>query len=156
MGNNDNNLIIQIKKLLEPILDENDLELVYIEYRSEGNGCVLRVYIDKENGVTVDDCSGVSKELGMLLDIHEVITNSYSLEVSSPGLDRQLRGPKDYKRFIGRRIKVKLSNPINKQYVLRMAKLAKYENDKVFIEFQGDNFDVPLSNILKANLELDF
>lgn len=134
---------------------EKNLELVDIDYRAEGSGRVLRIYIDKTSGVTIDDCAELSRELGILLDINEIISHSYNLEVSSPGLDRELKKNTDYEKYMGRKLKLKLISPVKRQYVLRMAKLCDFINDIATVEFEGDRFDIPLSNIDKANLELD-
>ena len=156
MQNKDLNIIIKIQELVLPLLEENSMELVDIEYRAEVSGRVVRVYIDKTGGVTIDDCAEVSRELGTLLDINEIISHSYNLEVSSPGLDRELKKSTDYAKYKGRKLKLKLNSPIKKQYVLRMAKLYDFSNDIAYVEFEGDQFNIPLSNIDKANLELDF
>lgn len=134
---------------------EKNLELVDIDYRAEGSGRVLRIYIDKTSGVTIDDCAELSRELGILLDINEIISHSYNLEVSSPGLDRELKKNTDYEKYMGRKLKLKLISPVKRQYVLRMAILCDFINDIATVEFEGDRFDIPLSNIDKANLELD-
>ena len=146
----------KIEELAVPLLLDRNLELVDIDYRAEGNGKVVRIYIDKTGGVTIDDCADISRELGTLMDINEIISHSYSLEVSSPGLDRELRKNSDYEKFRGRKLKLKLNNPVKKQFLLRMAKLCDFRDNIAYIEFEGDMFDVPISDIEKANLELDF
>lgn len=156
MKNNNINIKIQIQELALPLLEEMNLELVDIDYRAEGSGRVVRVYIDKTGGVTIDDCAEVSRELGTLLDVNEIISHSYNLEVSSPGLDRELKKNTDYEKYRGRKLKLKLNSPVKKQFVLRMAKLCDFSNEIASIEFEGDKFNIPLSNIDKANLELDF
>ena len=96
----------RIIDLVEPILDEVGYELVDVEYLSKYGKWVLRVYIDKEGGISIDDCVQVSEELGDLIDIKEIIEHEYVLEVSSPGLNRPLKKEKDFSRAIDRKIKV--------------------------------------------------
>lgn len=96
------------EKLLEPIMEKNNFELVDVEYVKEAGNWFLRAYIDKEGGITIDDCELVSRELSELLDKEDYISESYVLEVSSPGLGRQLKKDKDFQRSIGEEIEVKL------------------------------------------------
>ena len=107
MDSHGKDILFNVRELLEPLLASKNLELFDIEFKGQGKKGVLRVYIDKEEGVTIDDCALVSRELGTLLDIHDMIPNSYTLEVSSPGLTRALRRPEDYIRFKGRKVKIK-------------------------------------------------
>jgi len=90
-------------------------ELVEVEYLSTYGRWVLRLYIDKGNGVTIDDCADVSRELGDIIDIKEIIDHEYVLEVSSPGLNRPLRREKDFIRAVGSRIKLKMKQAVNGQ-----------------------------------------
>lgn len=96
------------EKLLAPIMEQNNFELVDVEYVKEAGNWFLRAYIDKEGGITIDDCELVSRELSELLDKEDYISESYVLEVSSPGLGRQLKKDKDFQRSIGEEIEVKL------------------------------------------------
>src|SRR5512139_3158467 len=104
-------IVDRVRSIVHPILDEG-MELVDIEYRRESKGWVLRITLDKEGGVTLDDCSRISHEVGMNLDIEDLIQNPYTLEVSSPGLNRPLRGEKDFMKYRHRLIKVKTLDPI--------------------------------------------
>jgi ribosome maturation factor RimP len=104
----------------------------------------------------MDDCSVVSREISILLDVHDIIPSSYNLEISSPGLTRQLKKPADFGKNIGKKLKLKLINPIKKQYVLRNVNLVDFVDNTINIEYEGNNYDIPLSSIVKANLELDF
>ena len=151
-----NKTVSEIEGLIDPILKEKSLELVDLEYKSEGRGIVVRVFIDKEGGVNVDDCSAVSRELSVLLDVHDIIPNTYNLEISSPGLTRQLKKPADFRKNIGKKLRLKLVNPIKKQHVLRNVNLIDFTDDTINTEYEGDNYDIALNDIVKANLELDF
>lgn len=103
------------EKLLEPILSANHFELYDVEYVKEGGNWFLRAYIDKENGITVDDCELVSRALSDLLDKNDFISDSYILEVSSPGLGRQLKRDKHFEKSIGEEVEIKLFKAINKK-----------------------------------------
>lgn len=151
-----NEIVSKIERLIDPILIEKSFELVDLEYKSEGKGKIVRVFIDKQGGVNMDDCSVVSRELSILLDVHDIIPSSYNLEVSSPGLTRQLKKPADFGKNIGKKLRLKLTNPIKKQYVLRNVNLVDFVDSTINIEYEGNNYDIPLSSIVKANLELDF
>jgi len=151
-----NEIVSEIERLIDPILTEKSFELVDLEYKSEGKGKIVRVFIDKQGGVNMDDCSVVSRELSILLDVHDIIPGSYNLEVSSPGLTRQLKKPADFGKNIGKKLRLKLINPIKKQYVLRNVNLVDFVDSTINIEYEGNNYDIPLSSIVKANLELDF
>jgi len=155
MGLSEENIISNIKELLEPILIEKNLELFDIEFKGLGRKGILRVYIDKVEGVTIDDCARISRELGALLDVHEVIPGSYNLEISSPGLTRPLRKPSDYLRFRGKKVKIKTVEDIGNKKVFK-GKLLDFIDDTVSLETDGMNYLIPYSKIEKANLELDF
>jgi ribosome maturation factor RimP len=101
-----------VTDLIEPILQDMGLELVDVEYVSQQGRWVLRLFIDKEGGVTIDDCASVSGELGDLLDVKNFVQHAYVLEVSSPGLDRPIKKEKDILLSIGKRIKVKMATPV--------------------------------------------
>jgi len=97
--------------LIEPLLGQLGYELVDLEYFAGSRSAQLRVYIEHEGGVTIDDCERVSREISALLDVRNPITSSYRLEVSSPGLDRVLRKPQDFERFVGSIIRAELRQP---------------------------------------------
>lgn len=151
----DEKIIDAVREILDPILLEEGLELVDIEYRREGRGRVLRIYIDKEGGVTVEDCAKLSRELGTLLDVHDVIPTSYNLEVSSPGLTRSLKTPKDFKRFKGKKVKIKTKMDIQKRRVF-VGRLLDFADNTASVEVDGKPYLIPYEEIERANLELDF
>jgi len=93
--------------LLEPALEGQGYELVDLEYRREERGWVVRLFIDSESGVNLDDCVRVSREIGVLLEVEDLIPQAYNLEVSSPGMDRVLKKPRDFERFAGQLVKLK-------------------------------------------------
>jgi len=99
--------IKQIEAVALPVLEELGFELVEVQYRREQNGWVLRLVIDKQDGINLADCAAVSREISQLLDIEDFIDQAYSLEVSSPGLNRSLKSMADFERFVGRKAKIK-------------------------------------------------
>src|SRR5438093_5613280 len=139
------------------------LEIFDVQFRREASGMVLRVRIDRpgpaasaEESVSVEDCANVSRDLSAILDVEDVVPSAYTLEVSSPGLDRPLRQPDDYRRFTGRRAKVVLREKVDGQSFLKGA-LAGVEDGAVLIEGDdGKRHRVPLGVITRANLEVEF
>lgn len=150
-----NDTLSAVEELLEPLLLEKKLELVDIEIKGRGAKKLLRIYIDKQGGVTVDDCASLSRELGVLLDVHDLIAESYTLEISSPGLRRALKGPKDYERFVGKKVKIKTYDDIEKRNLF-IGRLVEYRENTAHLDVDGVKYLIPLENIQKANLELDF
>ena len=155
MSSQENDLILSVKELLIPLLAKRDMELFDIEFRGQGRKGILRVFIDKHEGITIDDCAEISRDLGTLLDIHDIIPGSYTLEVSSPGLTRPLRKPADFVRFKGRKVKIKTSSDIEKKKVF-VGNILDFKDDLVTIETDGAQYLIPYGEIEKANLELDF
>jgi ribosome maturation factor RimP len=147
-------LIETIKNLLDPLLEEKGLELVDIEYAGGGRGSVLRIFIDKENGITVEDCANISREFGLLLDVHDVIPYSYTLEVSSPGLNRALKKSKDFIRFKGKKVKIKTKENLYQRRVF-IGQLIDFHDDIASIRVEGQTYHIPFYDIEKANLELE-
>ncbi len=144
-----------VVEVLHPILKENRCELFDIKYLRESGGRILRLYIDKEDGVTVDDCANVSRELSVVLDAYGIIPHSYTLEVSSPGLRRPLRNQKDYRRFKGKKVKIKTSAPIDDRKVFSGTLLGT-EGESILLEVDDRRYSVPMDSVKKANLEIDF
>lgn len=149
----------ETQKLIEPILEEMNLELFDIEYVKEGPDWYLRVYIDKEGGITIDECGIVSGKLSDLLDEQDVVAGSYILEVSSPGVERPLKTKKDFKKNIDKNIYVSLYVHIDgeKEYE---GILKQFEDDIVTIEYQvlsrKKEVQIPYDKIAKARLAVSF
>jgi len=151
----------RISSLISPLLASKGLELVDLEYRREGRIMILRLFIDKEGGVTLDDCAEASRELSELLDVEDVIPGNYSFEVSSPGLNRPLNKDADYQRFQGRLVKIRTFEPVaDEQGNLRKTFLGTLQgltDGIVSIHLQeGQSAMIPLSKVAKANLEFEF
>ena len=140
-----------VEGLVTPILESEGLELVDIEFQREARGWVLRIYIDKEGGVTLNDCTMVSQQLSAILDVEDPIDTPYTLEVSSPGLTRPLKKPKDYERYKGRLVYIKTYQKIEGQKEFK-GKLLGLEDDIVSLEIRGKIMSIPLNDIAKANL----
>ncbi len=144
-----------VEGLVTPILESEGLELVDIEFQRETRGWVLRIYIDKEGGVTLNDCTVVSQQLSAVLDVEDPIDTPYTLEVSSPGLTRPLKKMKDYERYKGRLVRIKTYQKIEGQKEFK-GKLLGLEEDIVSLEIEGKIMSIPLKDIAKANLEYEF
>ena len=146
----------KVETWLLPLLEKNQFELVDVEYVREAGIWYLRAYIDKEGGITVDDCEVVSRELGDWLDQKDFIEDSYILEVSSPGLGRPLKKEKDFARSLGKDVEVRLYRPINKQKEFT-GTLKAYDADTVTLSMEDVN-DLALakSDIALIRLAFDF
>ncbi|NLP34648.1 MAG: ribosome maturation factor RimP [Clostridiales bacterium] len=144
------------EKLLEPILEANPFELYDVEYVKEGSNWYLRVYIDKEGGITIDDCELVSRALSDALDKEDFIAEAYILEVSSPGLGRQLKKDKHFEKSIGEEVEIKLYKAIDKQKEWSGV-LVSFDQDKLTVDLDdGETMDFARQNIAKVRLKLDF
>ncbi len=140
--------------LIMPIIEANNFELVDVEWVREGSNWYLRAYVDKEGGITVDDCEVVSRALSDLLDEHDYISENYILEVSSPGLDRPLKKDKDFARSIGKDVEVKLFKAINKEKEF-YGVLKAYDQETVTIELE-DESEMQFKRSEIARIRLDF
>lgn len=145
-----------IASVIERVVAREGLELVHWEMVGPPNNFVMRIYIDKPGGVNHGDCSVVSEQVGLLLDVEELVQNRYTLEVSSPGIERGLYKPADYERFQGNRVKLKASEPINGQRNFR-GKLAGIRDGVVRLEIDKvGEVEIPYDKIVKANIEYEF
>ena len=144
-----------VTDLVEPNLKGSDIELVDVEYKKTGKTWSLRVFIDKNQGVTVDDCQRLSREIEDLIAIHELIADRYVLEVSSPGLDRPLKKETDFIRNKGKQVLVKTYLPINNSKT-NTGTIKDFSNDTLFLENEKKTFEISLSNIAQAKLIFKF
>ncbi|OGR93342.1 MAG: hypothetical protein A2992_06025 [Elusimicrobia bacterium RIFCSPLOWO2_01_FULL_59_12] len=145
-------LIEQIEQLAEPVLQEHGAELVLVEFLHGHGAWVLRFFLDKPEGITLDDCARISEHLGRILDASNVIPQSYSLEVSSPGVYRPLRKEKDFERFKGERVDINLYAPINGRRHYRGTIEGVAEGTVQVKDVAQQVFSLPLSGIAKAKL----
>ncbi|MGA9522463.1 MAG: ribosome maturation factor RimP [Myxococcaceae bacterium] len=149
----------KVRSLAEPLIAAEGLELVDLEYVREPGGWVLRIFIDKPGGrVGLDECSTVSHALDPALDVEEIIPQEYSLEVSSPGLNRPLRKPEHFKRVLGQKVKVKTFGPIGEPPRKNFTgALQAVETDAVVVDVEGGGvYRIPIRDIAKAHLEFEF
>ncbi len=142
----------QIRGLAETLAQESGLELVDLEFRREGRGWVLRLFIDKPGGVSLDDCAAVSRELGDQIDVEDLIPSRYTLEVSSPGLDRPLKKEEDFLKQIGKTIQLSTSAPLDGQRFF-MGKMMDYQKSGLLLLADKKKiWEIPVSLIAKARL----
>jgi ribosome maturation factor RimP len=147
-------LINDFKVFLEGFFKERDLDFVELIYRYEGQDLYLRVLVDKFNGgITMDECAGLNRELGALLDEKNILESRYILEVSSPGLDRILKTENDFRRVLNKRVRFFLNDYINAKLEWEGA-VNKVENSAVFVDTGNGIIEVPLVNINKAKQEI--
>lgn len=157
-------LIRTIETIVQPLLDELMLELVDVEYRRESHGWVLRFFLDKDGGITLDDCAGASRQISSLLDVEDIIPTTYTLEVSSPGLERPLKKAADFKRFIGKIAKIKTIDALDlensgkrkKTYIGKLVGLERNDTVVLLLDQSAVEARISLSNIDMAHLVLDF
>jgi len=140
--------------MVDSILLNEEMELVDIEYRRESKGWILRLILDKEGGVTLDNCTRVSQEVGRNLDVEDFIQTPYTLEVSSPGLTRPLKTEKDFMKYCNRLIKVKTVDPVENRRQFK-GELLGVSQGQIEIKVEGEVFQISLSNVAKANLEIE-
>jgi len=153
-------VIQQIEHLALPLVDSLGMELVEIEYKREGRQMVLRLYIDKEGGITLDDCAAVSRELSAALDVEDILPEKYTLEVSSPGLNRPLKSPADFERYVGRLVKIKTCEPMpddsGNMRKTFLGDLLGLDGDRIRLKLrEGQTATIPLGCVAKANLEFE-
>lgn len=147
-------LLREVREVVEPILESQGFELVDLEYQRESQGWVLRIYLDREGGVNLEDCAGVSHEVGAILEVKDLIPSAYILEVSSPGLTRPLKKPEDFNKFRNQMVKIKLYEPLEGRRNFK-GTLLGLEGDRVRVEVEQRVYELPLQRIAKANLEID-
>lgn len=145
----------RVQELAERVAIDHGLELVHVEVAGPDNKPIVRVFVDKPQGVTHDDCSEVSLHLGTILDVEDFIHSAYTLEVSSPGIERGLYKRADYERFAGNNAKLKTRQPIAGQRNFRGRLLGLEGDEVIFDDRTNGRVLIPLDLITKANLEVD-
>jgi ribosome maturation factor RimP len=148
-------VIKEVTLLIEPVLEEMDVELVDIEYLSEHGRWVLRIYVDQEGGITLDGCARVSREIGDLIDVKDILQYEYVLEISSPGLNRPLKKEKDFLRSVGNKIKVRMVAPVQGRRNFT-GYLRDYSDGMLYIDVKNDLVPLPRVDVEKANLVYEF
>ncbi len=151
----DSSIAGQVQEIAERVAIDHGLELVHAEVAGPENKPIVRIFIDKPQGITHEDCSEMSIHLGTILDVEDFIHSSYTLEVSSPGLERGLYKRADYERFAGSQANMKTRQPIQGQRNFRGRLLGMDGNDVLFEDRTNGQVRVPLDSITKANIEVD-
>lgn len=140
-----------LRMLIEPTINALGFELWGCLYLPQGKHGLLRIYIESNNGITVDDCERVSRQVSAILDVENPITGSYTLEVSSPGLDRPLFTKEQFERYVGARINIRLHIPANDRRHFS-GYLQAVEADSLLVKVDEEEFRIDLANIAKANV----
>lgn len=157
-------IVETVETLVQPILDDMGLELVDLEYQREQHGWTLRFFLDKDGGISLDDCAEASREISAILDVEDVIANAYNLEVSSPGLERPLRKIADFEKFVSSLVKIKTWEAFdpdssgNKRKVF-IGRIAGVEGQDVLLNLddkKSSDIKISLAQISKANLQFEF
>lgn len=145
----------RVEALITPIIRDQGLELVDVEYVKEGAHWYLRIYIDKEGGVDIDDCTNVSHAVSEILDRDNPIAQAYMLEVSSPGLERPLKKDEDFLRFAGKLVRVLTKEPYE-GYQEFTGYLVGLIEDAIVLEYEKETIKIPRTIVEKVNLALEF
>ena len=143
-----------VEELIEPSLLAKGLELVDVEFKKEGKIWVLRIFIDKEGGINLEDCQNVSHLVGDLIEVEDIIESVYTLEVSSPGLNRVLKKEEDFIKFVGKKICVLCHAPLNGRKKFTGI-LTSFKDQAIHLEVGGQPHTIPLNRVAKANLVVE-
>ncbi len=148
-------IIREVCALIEPILDEIEIELVDIEYLFEQGRWILRIYVDKSGGITLGHCTRVSREIDDLIEVKDIFHQVYVLEVSSPGLNRRLKKEKDFQRAVGKDMKIRMATPLEGQRNFR-GNLQSFKDGILCLSVKDDLILLSYGDVEKANLVYDF
>jgi ribosome maturation factor RimP len=147
-----------VEQQIQRIVESEGLELVHIDYRRQGNGYLLRVDIDKDGGVNIDDCQLISQQVSTWLDVEDPIPAEYELQVSSPGLDRKFYKTSDYEKFAGRLVRVKTAKAIRGLHVI-VGKLKEFDGQSIVVtdpKMKKDaDYSIPLADVKETRLEVE-
>lgn len=147
-----------VEQQIQRIVESEGLELVHIDYNKQGRGFLLRVDIDKDGGVTIDDCSLVSQQISTWLDVEDPIPAEFELQVSSPGLDRKFYKAADYEKFNGRLVRVKTSKPVRGLHVI-VGHLKSFDGQTIVVSDpkmkKDPDYAIPLGDIKETRLEVE-
>lgn len=153
----------KVEELILPIIEDLGCELVDLEYQREERGWILRIFLDKDGGINLDDCATASREISSLLDVENVISTAYSLEVSSPGVERPLKKAQDFVRFTGQLAKIKTFDAVDPDVTGKNRKtfvgtLSGFDGDDVLLKMEKNAaiVRIALEQIDKANLKFEF
>ena len=153
-----NGLPERVEKQIEKIVGSEGLELVHIDYRKQGRVYLLRIDIDKEGGVNLDDCENIAHQVGAYLEVDDPIPAEYELQVSSPGLDRKFYKESDYEKFLGRLVRVQTSRPVRGLHVI-VGRLKQYDGRNIVVSDEqmkkDPDYEIPLNEIKETRLEVE-
>ena len=153
-----NEVLSRIEEQIQRIVESEGLELVHIDFHRQGRGYLLRVDIDKDGGVTIEDCQLVSQQVSTWLDVEDPIPAEFELQVSSPGLDRKFYKTADYNKFLGRLVRVKTSRPVRGLHVV-VGKLKEFDGQTVVVTDpavkKDPDYAIPLADIKETRLEVE-
>jgi ribosome maturation factor RimP len=150
------NVADMVAELVDPIAEERGLELVDVEFQPHGRRSVLRLYLDRPGGVSLEDLAALSREVGDVLDAHDAVPGQYTLECSSPGVNRRLRKPEDFARYGGKTVRVRTTTPIagSRNIVGRL--VATSQSGIEIVDDVRGALHVPFRSIERAHYEHDF
>ena len=153
-----NGLPERVEKQIEKIVGSEGLELVHIDYRKQGRVYLLRIDIDKEGGVNLDDCENIAHQVGTYLEVDDPVPGEYELQVSSPGLDRKFYKESDYEKFLGRLVRVQTSRPVRGLHVI-VGRLKQYDGRNIVVSDEqmkkDPDYEIPLNEIKETRLEVE-
>jgi ribosome maturation factor RimP len=151
-------ILEKVRQVAEPLARQEGLELVEVEFGGPGGRQTLRLFIDKPEGVSLDDCTSLSRAVSAALDVEDPIAGAYDLEVSSPGLDRPLRTPEHFQKYAGERVRVKTYAPISETDNRKtfVGTLQGFDGGFVLVDVDGKVFRIPHAQVSKANVEPNF
>ena len=141
----------KLSGMFEPVIESMDYELVGVELTGSGNGTILRIYIDAEKGITVDDCQAVSYQVSGILDVEDPLHNHYTLEVSSPGLDRPLVKPEHFEKYTGELVKIRSTEAVLGRKNFKGI-LESYDGEYLYVAVDNEVYEIPFDLVEKANL----
>ena len=148
-------VVSKVEAIAERVAQSEGIEVVDVELKGGGRNQLLRISIDKPEGVTHADCELISQQVGTILDVEDVVPGQYTLEVSSPGVERKLLKPRDFERFQGKKVKITLHQPVQNQTYWE-GTLAGYRDGVVTLDAGGKNIDFRLDQVAKANLKFEW
>jgi ribosome maturation factor RimP len=145
----------QLTELISPVIEDLGFVFWGLEYIPQKNNAILRVYIDHENGVTVENCAVCSREISGILEVEDPISSAYVLEVSSPGMDRVLFNSNQFGLYINESVVVKLAQPVNEARNIK-GQIKSVEGDKIVVANEVTNYEFEMGNVMKARLKPTF
>ncbi|HSD11087.1 MAG TPA: ribosome maturation factor RimP [Candidatus Binatia bacterium] len=145
-------MVNEVWRIAEPVVMHEGMEIVDIELRREARGKVLRFYLDRDGGVSLEDLAPLSRRLSNLLDVHDVVPGAYTLEISSPGINRRLRNPAHFRRYLDKKVRVRCLEPLDGRRSF-LGLLRAVENDGIVVEVEQRPQFIPFAAIEQANYE---